>query len=92
MVLANSAGNLQFQLNRFHEYARHKELTLKTNKTKVMVFFSADPTQLPTFEYNGTALGVVTEFKYLGVLLRRDGKMNAATRQMARNFMGGIAR
>eukprot|EP00983_Pelagomonas_calceolata_P005386 175281-Pelagomonas_calceolata.AAC.1 len=34
MVLANSAENLPFQLNRFHEYARHKELTLNTNKTK----------------------------------------------------------
>eukprot|EP00983_Pelagomonas_calceolata_P002338 79128-Pelagomonas_calceolata.AAC.1 len=57
-----------------------------------MGFFSADSTQLPTFESNGTALEVVTEFKYLGVLLRRDGKTNAATSQMARDFMGGIAR
>eukprot|EP00983_Pelagomonas_calceolata_P064970 1148388-Pelagomonas_calceolata.AAC.1 len=92
MVLANSAENLQFQLNRFHEYACHKELTLNTNKAKVMVFFSADSSQLPTFEYNGTALEDVTEFKYLGVLLRRDGKINAATGPMARYFMGGIAR
>eukprot|EP00983_Pelagomonas_calceolata_P040278 1137553-Pelagomonas_calceolata.AAC.1 len=41
---------------------------------------------MPTFVYNGTALEVVAEFKYLGVLLRRDGKMNAATSQMARNM------
>eukprot|EP00983_Pelagomonas_calceolata_P085137 1156497-Pelagomonas_calceolata.AAC.2 len=33
-----------------------------------------------------------SQLKYLGVLLRCDGKMNAATSQMARNFMGGIAR
>eukprot|EP00983_Pelagomonas_calceolata_P074132 1152427-Pelagomonas_calceolata.AAC.1 len=53
----------------------------------------ADSTQLPTSEYNGTDLEVVTEFKYFGVLLRRDAKMNAATSQMAYNFLvGGIAR
>eukprot|EP00983_Pelagomonas_calceolata_P048770 1141201-Pelagomonas_calceolata.AAC.1 len=48
-------------------------------------------TQLPTLEYNGTALEIVTEFKYLGLLLSRDGKKSAARSQMARNFMGGIA-
>eukprot|EP00983_Pelagomonas_calceolata_P040198 1137501-Pelagomonas_calceolata.AAC.3 len=86
MVFANSAENLQFQLKRFHEYARHKGLTLKTSTTKVVFFSTAHPMQLPTFEYNGTALEAVTELKYLGILLRCDGKMKAATSQMAQNM------
>ncbi len=57
-----------------------------------MVFFTSDRTPMPSFTYDGKGLEVVPEFKYLGVLLKRDGKMIAATNQMARNFMGGIAR
>ena len=91
-ITANTAAHLQRQLNRFHDYANYKELTVNTDKTKVMVFFSADSTRLPPFFYNGTELEVVKEFKYLGVLLKRDGKMTAASEQMARTFIGAIAR
>ena len=92
MILANSAEHVQFQLDRFHEYAQYKDLTVNTEKTKVLVFFSSDTTHMPTFVYAGRGLEVVSEFKYLGLLLRRDGKMIAATNQMARKFWGGIAR
>jgi exonuclease III len=92
MILANSTEHIQFQLNRFRDYAQFKRLTVNTEKTKVMVFFSSDTTPMPTFMYDGRGLEVVSEFKYLGLILRRDGKMTAATDQMARNFMGGIAR
>jgi hypothetical protein len=92
MILANSAAHIQLQLNRFHEYAQNKQLTVNTEKTKVMVFFSGDTTPMPTFMYDGKGLEVVSEFKYLGLILSRDGKMITATNQMARNFMGGIAR
>jgi len=38
MILAKSAEHIQFQLNRFHDYAQFKGLTVNTEKTKVMVF------------------------------------------------------
>ena len=91
MILANSADDLQFQLNRLSTFARSKRLTVNTEKTKVLVFLSADTTTLPTFTYNGTPLELVTEFKYLGILLNKNGKMDAATTQMSRTFMGAIA-
>ena len=92
VILANSADDLQSQLNRLSAFARSKRLTVNTEKTKVLVFFSADTTTLPTFTYNGAPLELVTEFKYLGILLTRNGKMDAATTQMSRTFMGAIAR
>ena len=55
-----------------------------------MVFFSADTMTLPTFTYNGAPLELVTEFKYLGILSNRNGKMDAATTEMSRTFMGAI--
>ena len=32
MILANSAEHIQFQLNRFHDYAQDKDLTVNTEK------------------------------------------------------------
>jgi len=90
--LSNEARHLQSQLDRFFIYTQQKGLTLNAGKTKILVFFSNDQSNIPTFYYNGVALETVTEFKYLGVILTRDGKLKTATNQMARNFMGAIAR
>ena len=92
MILTNSADDLQSQLNRLSTFARSKRLTVNTDKTKVLVFFSTDTTTLPTFTCNGAPLEFVTEFKYLGIMLNRNGKMDAAATQMSRTFMGAIAR
>ena len=90
--LSNEAHHLQSQLDRFYIYTQQKGLTLNAGKTKVLVFFSNDQSNIPTFYYDGVALETVTEFKYLGVILTRDGKFKTTTNQMARNFMGAIAR
>ncbi len=92
LMVANSAEHLQFQLNKLSAYARAKGLTVNTEKTKILIFFSASSTSIPAFTYNGVPLEVVTEFKYLGVLLNRNGKKENARDQMARTFMRAIAR
>ena len=86
---ANTATHLQLQLDRFHTYTIAKGLTLNTQKTKVMAFFCSNP---PIFQYNGTPLENVQEFKYLGTSLSHNGRMTNASNQMARNFAGAIAR
>ena len=92
VALTNEASHLQSQLDRFYVYTQQKGLTLNTSKTKILVFYSNDQSALPTFYYNGVPLETVKEFKYLGIILTRDGKMKTAAQQMARSFMGAIAR
>jgi len=77
-LTSNTAENLQLQLNKFYDYTRFKGLKINTDKTKVMVFFSRGNSAIPTFTYNGTPLELVTEFKYLGITLTRDGGMLTA--------------
>ena len=91
-LISNTAENLQFQLDRFNAYTRFKGLQLNTDKTKVMIFFSKDTSATPTFQYNGTPLELVTEFKYLGITLTRNGKMHTAVAKMSDTFRGAIAR
>ena len=50
-----------------------------------MVFFSKNTSAVPTFTYDGTSLELVTEFKYLGITLTRDGSMHTAAEKMANN-------
>ena len=46
-----------------------------------MVFFSSGNSTIPTFTYDSTPLELVTEFKYLGITLTRDGSMITATKK-----------
>ena len=45
-----------------------------------------------TFTYNGMPLELVTQFKYLGITLTRDGSMHTAAEKMADNFRSAITR
>jgi hypothetical protein len=45
-----------------------------------------------TFTYDGTPLELVTQYKYLGITLTRDGSMHTAAEKMADNFKSAIAR
>ena len=77
-LTSSTAEHLQLQLTKFYDYTHVKGLKLNTDKTKVMVFFSRGNSAIPTFTYNGTPLELVTEFKYLGITLTRDGGMLTA--------------
>jgi len=57
-----------------------------------MVFFSRGNSAISTFTYDGTPLKLVTEFKYLGITLTRDGSMLTAAKKMVGNFRSAIAR
>jgi len=91
-LTSNTAVNLQLQLNKFYDYSLFKGLKLNTDTTKVMVFFSRGNSAIPTFTYDGTPLEIVTDFKYLGLTLTRDGSMLTAAEKMADNFRSVIAR
>ena len=79
-LTSNTAEDLQLQLNKFYDSTRFKGLKLNTDKTKVTVFFSRGISVISTFTYDGTPLELVTEFKYLGITLTRDGSMLTAAK------------
>ena len=72
VLLAESAEELQSELNYFYEYCEKWNLKVNTNKSKVMVFSKG---RLPinlNFKMN-MELEIVIEFIYLGTMFQRTG-------------------
>ena len=57
-----------------------------------MVFFSRGNSAISTFTYDGTPLELVTELKFFGITLARDGSMLSAAKNMAGNCRSAIAK
>jgi hypothetical protein len=70
VLLAESAEELQSELNYFYEYCEKWNLKVNTNKSKVMVFSKG---RLPNFKMNNMELEIVSEFIYLGTMFQRTG-------------------
>jgi hypothetical protein len=73
VLLAESAEELQSELNYFYEYCEKWNLKVNTNKSKVIVFSKG---RLPinlNFKMNNMELEIVSEFIYLGTMFQRTG-------------------
>ena len=73
VLLAESAEELQSELNYFDEYCEKWNLKVNTNKSKVMVFSKG---RLPinlNFKMNNMELEIVSEFIHLGTMFQRTG-------------------
>jgi hypothetical protein len=71
--LAESAEELQSELNYFYEYCEKWNLKVNTNKSKVMFFLKG---RLPinlNFKINNMELEIVSEFIHLGTMFQRTG-------------------
>ena len=73
VLLAESAEELQSELNYFYEYCEKWNLKVNINKSKVMVFSKG---RLPinlNFNMNNMKLEIVSEFIYLGTMFKKTG-------------------
>jgi hypothetical protein len=73
VLLAESAEELQSELNYFYEYCEKWNLKVNINKSKVMVFSKG---RLPinlNFNMNNMKLEIVSEFIYLGTMFQKTG-------------------
>ena len=73
VLLAESAEELQSELNYFYEYSENCTIKVNTNKSKVMAFSKG---RLPinlNFEMNNMELEIASEFIYLGTMFQRTG-------------------
>ena len=83
-ILADSAAGLQSGLNSLHDYCVKWNLTLNTDKTKVMVFKRGGTTDNePDFVYNNVILEKVESFCYLGIIFTSKGSFDLAQKTLA---------
>ena len=71
--MAESAADLQIQLDKFCEYCRTWKLKVNVEKTKVLIFSRGRLPSNITFKYDGSEIEIVNEFNYLGILFTRTG-------------------
>ena len=81
VIFAETTESLQTLLNETQIYCRAWNLTLNINKTKIMIFENGRPTK-KIFYYNGQQLSSVTEFKYLGLTLYKNGKWTRTQKKL----------
>jgi hypothetical protein len=84
VIFGESAESLQNALNSFETYCDKWNLTVNTNKTKVMVFRKGGRLkELPKFMFKNRELEVVNNFKYLGITFTPTGSFTATKLSLA---------
>lgn len=77
VLMAESARDLQKQLDKFYDYCQLWKLKVNVEKTKIMIFSKGRQPANINFNYNGVEIDIVKDFNYLGVLLSRTGSFKA---------------
>ena len=84
VLLAESPEGLQQNINALLNYTMKWDLTVNTNKTKIVVFRNGGKIRKnEKWFYNGYELEVVNEFNYLGLLFFYNGKFSRAQKRAA---------
>ena len=67
-----------------HQYCNRWKLTINISKTKVMIFRKGGTlSRNMVFYYNGVALEIVKDFKYLGIVFTSGGSFSEAQNTLA---------
>ena len=74
VLISETADGLQTLLNRFELYCKKWELTVNTDKTKIMIFQNGGKiANEATFTYSNTRIETVRSFNHLGVVFTSSG-------------------
>ena len=73
ILISQSHQGLQNCLNKVHEFASSKNLTISINKSKCMVFNQTGKFEKLRFTVNGRILETVNSFSYLGFDVKCSG-------------------
>ena len=84
VIFANSADELQYNLDILGEYCKQWKLKVNINKTKVLIFRKGGrvPRNLE-FLYDDAAIEIVNQFTYLGIVFTTGGSFMQATKTLA---------
>ena len=78
IVLAETADELQKALNAVYDYCEMWQLTVNTEKTKVVIFSRAKVQNFPAFVYGHKHIEVVDDYVYLGCTFNYNGNFHKA--------------
>ena len=81
VLLAESAVDLQTQLNNFYEYCRLWKLKVNIDKTKVVIFTSGRLQNNYNFTFNENNIEIVSDILYLGVNFSKSGSYQLAKKR-----------
>ena len=88
-LFTHSPQALQSLLNDLHMYCSTWNLTVNTNKTKIMIFERGRHSTFD-FVYNNTVLDVVDNFKYLGIYFFKNGSWSRTQKYIARHSQSAL--
>jgi hypothetical protein len=84
VLLANTPAGLQTQLNILNDWCRKWRLSLNRDKTSVIVFRPRNKElQNLSFKCGNVPIGIVAEYKYLGILLTEHLEWNKTVSALA---------
>ena len=81
ILLSESAADLQSMLHILHNYCQKWQLTVNTDKTKIVVFSRGKIRNLPQISYGDETIEVVSSYNYLGILFNYDGKFGRSIKK-----------
>ncbi len=82
VLFSESEEGLRKMLLTIEKYCKENELTLNTDKTKIMIFNKTGRLMRTPFHYNGEKLENVNKFKYLGFLLTPSGEIKSGLQDL----------
>ena len=88
-LFTHSPQALQSLLNDLHMYCSTWNLTVNTNKTKIMIFERGRHSTFD-FVYNDTVLDVVHNFKYLGIYFFKNRSWSRTQKYIARHSQSAL--
>ena len=91
IIFANTAQELQINLDILSEYCTRNRLVVNTGKTKIMIFRRGGilPRDLK-FYYNEIELAIVNKFSYLGIVFSTGGSFSVCQETLAGQGMKAI--
>ena len=90
-VFSESKEGLQIGIDNLQNYCKKWGITVNIAKTKVVVFKRGGRrARNDTWSYDGNALEVVSQFKYLGCLLSSSGSFNVCINSLAESGRRGL--
>ena len=88
LIFSESKEGMQSALNIFQSYCDKWKLTVKVNKTKVLVFSRRKCQENFDFTLNGENLDVTDSYTYLGITFKYNGSFVDARKRLVAHAPG----
>ena len=83
VLFADSELELQHEINVFQDYCSIMKLTVNVSKTKIVIFTNARNSNPINYMFNLQPIEIVSEYKYLGIYLSKNGSFTLAKKKIA---------